>query len=955
MKSIRLWGVRQNNLKDIQVEIPIGKTIVICGPSGSGKSSLAFQTLYAEGQRRFVESMSNYTKQFLAKAPKPDLEGVNFIPPAIALEQKNSVRSSRSTVGTTTEILDHLRVLFEKLAVVKCPDHQETVQRFDPQSAAKKALDVFEGKRGFVLVPVDEKNRLLMGKELLQWLLQSGIARIFVPTRPATKSKSRVKTKPAVQLKNSMLIGNEGEVIDIGPTTKEKDIPKHIFYLVVDRVVFNPGSESRLRDSLETAYQLFSQINSALDGSRAYVQTTDNEILKFSSRLECPVCDYHPPHMSVGLFSFNSPVGACPTCKGFGNILDIDLNKIIPNPLKSIQEGAILPIEMPSGRTDKRELFKYCRNKKISLTKSWSDLPEEHRRLLVDGDSDFYGIRGIFDYLETKKYKMHVRVFLSRFKSGVECPSCKGSRLRPEANSAHFLGKSIHDFTKMTIKELHQFLEEVRLSPSDALVADEPLRQLKSRLHFLVTVGVGYLRLNRETKTLSGGEYQRLSLANQIGVGLSQSLYVLDEPTVGLHPRDNFRLIEILKALKDLGNTVVIVEHDHDVIDQSDYVIEMGPESGLRGGQVIFNGPREDFYNFAESVTAPYLKSNRKWTPTVERRSKGSEDRLEILGCRGHNLKGIDLALPLQRLIGVTGVSGSGKSTLISKTLYPAMAQRLGISSDSPLEFDQIRGFEKIKNLCLIDQSSIGKTSRSNPVTYLKVYDHIRQLFSETQTAKALALTPGHFSLNVDGGRCPVCKGTGTIEIDMMFMDDVVMECEECHGKKFLPHILEVTYKGKSIFDVLNLTVSEAIDFFISEPQIRKNLMVLKEVGLDYIRLGQRANSLSGGESQRLKIAKELNQSQVKGTLYVLDEPTTGLHFREVHMLTQVLHQLVENGATVIVIEHNFDLISQCDHLIEIGPEAGEQGGELVFAGPPSEMIHNPKTITGNYLKDYLM
>lgn len=948
MKFIHLWGVNQNNLKNIEVKIPLGQLTVICGPSGSGKSSLAFETLFAEGQRRFIESMSNYTKQFLAKAPKPDIEGVSQIPPAIALEQKNSVKSSRSIVGTTTEILDYLRVIYEKMAIATCPDHHHPVRKLAPTEATELALTHLNGQRGYVLVPVDKSKRFFQSKDLAQAVAEDSILRIYVPN-----SKKPVETSA-----DSILMKVEmGEIIDVTPALLKKGLPKGTFFLVLDRISFNQDSRARLNDSIEQAYSRYQKYNQSALSRRAFLLTTEGHLLKLTDSIECPVCDFAPPPLRASLFSFNSPLGACPTCKGFGNVMSLDVKKIVPNDEFSISQGALQPIEMPSASADKRELLKYCRKAKINLTTPWKDLPSEQQKALLEGDEDFYGIKGVFDYLETKKYKMHVRVYLSRFKSPFVCSTCNGTRLRPELASIFFKGKTIHQLTQMTVEDLADFFKKVDLSQSEQEIVEEPLRQISNRLKFLCDVGVGYLTINRETRTLSGGEYQRLMLANQLGVGLSQSLYVLDEPTVGLHPRDNDRLIKILIGLKDLGNTVVIVEHDHDVIRASEHIIEMGPGSGFRGGEVIFSGPTDSFYSSEQSVTAPYLKENKKWVPTLERRPTDLESYkyiLEMDGCSGNNLKNLHVKIPLHRLVVVTGVSGSGKSTLVTGTLFPAIAKKLKLDfDDQPMPFKGLYGVDHIKNAVLVDQSPIGRSSRSNPVTYLKVYDHIRDLMADTLDAKARAMTAGTFSLNVDGGRCPDCKGVGFLEIDMMFMDNIIMTCETCQGKKFKNEVLSVKYQRKNIFEILSLTVDEALDFFVASPVIRKPLMLLKEVGLDYIQLGQSASTLSGGESQRLKIAKELSIVKQRNTLYVLDEPTTGLHFREVDMLLKVLHKLVESGASVIVVEHNLDVINSADYILDIGPEAGKRGGKILFAGTPESLMNDKKSSTAQYLREY--
>lgn len=956
MKDIHLWGVKQNNLKNIEVKIPVGSMTVICGPSGSGKSSLAFETLFAEGQRRFIESMSNYARQFLNKAPKPDIEGINNIPPAISIEQKNSVKSSRSTVGTTTEIIDYLRLLYEKIGKSYCPIHHCPTEKESITEATDKVIKSFAGKRGYILVEISADGRVAEGKKLHSLLLQDGYLRIYLPKtseEKSSKKKTGKKTTPG-----GVILDEMGAVVEIGDAAAiKKGLPKETFFLVIDRMSFNDDERGRIADSLTQAYEASIKYNTHLITRRATILTTEAQRLQVSEEASCPVCGYTPPLLSSRLFSFNSPIGACPTCKGFGNILDIDEEKVIPNPSLSLSQGALSPFSMPSSAHEKKQLLSYCKKAKIDTHTPWSELPKSQRDVIWNGTKEFFGVRGLFEYLDQIKYKMHVRVFISRFRSPFQCPTCKGARLRSEAGHVLIENSNINDLSAMTIEELNQFFLKLRLSPYQQDVAGEVLKQIRSRLEFLLRVGVHYLSLSRETRTLSGGEYQRLILANQLGMGLSQALYVLDEPTVGLHPRDNDRLISILKDLRDLGNTLVIVEHDHDVIKASEYIIEMGPGSGYLGGEVVYSGPTVDFYSYTKSNTVPYLKTTKHPNALRVIRPVDIESykiKLELKGARGHNLKNLDVTIPLNRLVAVTGVSGSGKSTLISKTLYPALARALDLEYLPAQDYAGLEGVEHIKNVLLIDQSPIGKSARSSPVTYLKAFDAIRTIMASTQEAQTRGYTPGTFSLNVDGGRCPACKGTGFEEIDMMFMDNVVIPCDVCDGKKYRPEILEIKYKDKNVSEILAMTVNEAMNFFVAHPNIRKPLSVLKEVGLDYLQLGQPANSLSGGESQRLKIAKELSQVNQKSTLYILDEPTTGLHFREVDLLMKVLNKLIETGGSVVVVEHNLDVIRGSDYIIDLGPEAGHKGGYIVAQGTPDEIIGAKKSLTGQYLKRYI-
>lgn len=950
-KSIRAWGVRQNNLKGVEIDVPIGSFTVVCGPSGSGKSSLAFETLYAEGQRRYIESLSSYSRQFLAKAPKPDLEGIENIPPAISLEQKNSVKTSRSTVGTTTELIDYMRLLFEKIGHAFCPTHQTALEIDSPSSASRKVLKNFNGERGYIFVRVPADGRVVNGKKLLELLKKEGFRRLHLPKRNSDKYKwAEGQTYAQVEL---------GDIVDLDESgLAKKGVPKSDFDLVIDRLVFTDAEQGRLADSLAQAFGASMKYSKSVRAPQAEVMTVDGRRLLVSEENSCSVCGFRFPAISSALFSFNSPVGACGTCNGFGNILDLDPAKVVPNPNLSLNKGAVSPFAMPSAASDRKLLRAFCKKMKINMDQAWEDLPEKQRNMVWNGTEDFYGVKGLFEYLDTKKYKMHVRVFISRFKSPFVCPTCKGTRLKPEALQVLIRGKSIADLSHMTLADLYAFVQTVDLSEHEAEICAEPLRQLRERLRFLNDVGVGYLTVDRPTRTLSGGEFQRLQLANQLGMGLSQTLYVLDEPTVGLHPRDTDRLIGVLKRLRELGNTLVVVEHDHDVIRNANHVIEMGPGSGHLGGEVIFEGESTDFFNSDKSVTAAYLRPSSKWVPLHEPRPVDISVYKHVLsfkGCKGHNLKNVDIDIPLNRLVTVTGVSGSGKSTLVTKTIYPTVARHLGIEYIPSMPFKSVKGLEQIKAVVLIDQGAIGKTARSNPLTYLKIFDSIRTIMAQTPEAKNRGYNAGTFSLNVDGGRCPVCKGLGVELVDMLFMDDIEIKCDACDGKRYRPEILEVTYKNKNIDEILKMTVSEAMDFFVAHPNVRRPLSVLKEVGLDYLQLGQSANTLSGGESQRMKLARELAGSHQKQTLYILDEPTTGLHFREVNLLLKVLNRLVDAGSTVLLVEHNLEVIKQSDYVIDLGPEAGAGGGQILAEGTPEQLMKKAlKSHTGKYLKAYI-
>jgi excinuclease ABC subunit A len=951
MKSIHAWGINQNNLKGVEVDIPLGSFTVICGPSGSGKSSLAFETLYAEGQRRYIESLSSYARQFLNKAPKPDLEGIENIPPAISIEQKNSVKGSRSTVGTTTELVDYMRLLFEKIGKAFCPDHNTPLLVDSPTSATDRAVEQFKGERGYILVRVPDTDRLLNDKKLFAALKAEGYRRIYVGKRNPGKivwNKGEVFAKVSV-----------GEVMDLDdPIFVKKGMPKSEFYIVIDRLAFSEEDKSRIVDSMAQAFAASMKFSKAFLFPQAEVLLLDGRRMLFSEEHSCSVCAYKFPPITSAMFSFNSPVGACPDCNGFGNILTLDPDKIVANPRLTLNQGAIAPFAMPSAAEDRRMLRAFCKKMKIPMDVSWNELTEKQQQLVWKGNDDFYGVTGLFEYLDTKKYKMHVRVFISRFKSPFMCPTCKGARLKPEALKVLIRGKSVGDLGAMTIEDLYAFVRDIELTEYEATVCEEPLRQLRERLRYLNDVGVGYLTVDRPTKTLSGGEFQRLQLANQLGMGLSQTLYVLDEPTVGLHPRDTDRLIEVLKRLRELGNTLVVVEHDPDVIRNATHVIEMGPGSGHLGGEVIFTGLSDQFLTAPGSLTAGYMRAGENWTPDRDPRPVDIEEFKYVLsfkGCNGHNLKNVDISIPLNRLVTVTGVSGSGKSTLVTKTIYPAVARHLGVEFLPGMPYKSVKGLEQIKGVVMIDQGAIGKTARSNPLTYLKVFDSIRSIMAGSAEAKARGYNAGTFSLNVDGGRCAVCKGLGYEMVDMLFMDDIEIKCDACDGKRYRPEILEVKYKHKNMAEILAMTVSEAMEFFVAYPNVRRPLSVLKEVGLDYLQLGQSANTLSGGESQRMKLARELASASQQRSLYILDEPTTGLHFREVHLLLKVLNRLVEAGSTVLLVEHNLEIIKHSDYVIDIGPEAGHKGGEILARGTPADIMKHAKTShTGKYLKAYV-
>ncbi len=961
MKSIHLVGVRQNNLQSINVSIPLGSFTTICGPSGSGKSSLAFETLYAEGQRRYIESLSNYSKQFLNKAPKPDVEFIENIPPAISIEQKNGVRSSRSTVGTTTEVLDYLRLLYEKVGVAHCPHHEVALCKDSPTSAAQRVLHIFGEKRGYILAPVLAKGRFLQGKKLLAQLVNDGFMRLLIPKRTIVNKSSNISSKKSSTqggaLEQIFWVQEKlGDIVELEVfKSGQKSLPKKDFYIVMDRLGFSDSS--RLIDSLSQAFSTSLKYNKEPHCAQAKVLTTEGWAIRFDERYSCSICDYSFPEIDSRLFSFNSPIGACEKCKGFGNLLEIDPQKVIPNQELSLTQGALKPFSMPSAYKDYLSLIQFCNSHKIDISEPWGKLSQKAQDFLWSGHEKFLGVMGLFHKLEKKKYKMHVRVFLARYKSPFPCESCEGTRLKVEARQVLVGGKSIAEITSMSIEDLYEFIMSLHLTKEQKTICQEVYRQMISRLQFLNQVGLGYITLNRPTSTLSGGEYQRIMLSNQLGMELSQTLYVLDEPTIGLHPRDNTRLIHILHELQELGNTLVVVEHDQDVIQNSSHIIEMGPGSGHLGGKVIFSGKKQDFYKAKESNTVEYLitkKGQRGLLSTRPTEIKDYNYTLDIKGCQGNNLQNIDLSTPLHRFVTVTGVSGSGKSSLISQTLYPALAKELKVDYKKSLPYMSIHGFQHLNHVLFIDQSPISTSARSQPATYLKVFDAIRSIMARTDEACRRGYTASTFSLNTEKGRCPVCKGLGFEVIDMVFMDDLQIICEACGGSKYRDEVLEIVYNKKNINDILSMTVSEAMVFFISHPSIRKGLSILKEVGLDYIQLGQPSSTLSGGESQRLKIAREFNSTQQKGTLYILDEPTTGLHFREIELLIKVLNRLIEGGGSVLVIEHNLELIRHSDYIIDIGPEAGQKGGQIIAQGSPDKIMKCRQSHTGQYLLNYV-
>ena len=933
MKYIEIKNGSQNNLKNISVDIPLGKMTVICGLSGSGKSSLAFETLYAEGQRRYLENLSNYVKQYVSRQAKPQVERIENLPPALALEQKNTIRSSRSWVATASGLSDHLRLLFEKLGTPFCKDHDIPLKGFSPLSAADFLIERHQKERAFISVPVRREN-LKSEQEFLKLLKKQGFSRLLVARGKSLDFSS----------------------LEIQQLDRLKTLPKKDFFILIDRLVIEKKEKSRLVDSLEQAFKVFSfQEEAFLSG--AAVVPEQGEMKWFSKEKKCPQCQNHfSLELTASLFSFNSPLGACSACKGSGARLEIDEKKVIPNPKLSLEQGAVFPFTMPSAWSWEDKLKNFCKQQDIPWKKPWCNLSLYQRRQIWEGRDSWPGIKGYFKFMEGQKYKMPVRVLLSRFRSIISCSVCQGMRLRPETQAVFLKERSFNEYMQMSLKELGGFFDKNPFSETERESYKEIIERLQQKIKTLKFLGLSYLHLNRPVSTLSGGEYQRLNLSNQLNKAFSQMLYVLDEPSVGLHPRDTHCMLEALKKLKNLGNTLVVVEHDRDIIESGDFIVEMGPGSGHKGGQVIWSGTLPEFKKSNKSNTSKWLNGTIKTKTRAFRPVDKNNYKffLNIKGCSGHNLKKTNLKLPLNRLVVVTGVSGSGKSSLISQTLYPALQRELKNEENAdPLKYDSLSGQEFLKDVLLLSQKDLKRSVRSSPASYVGIYNLIRFLFATEPLALKKSFSASYFSLNVDKGRCQLCKGLGFQEIDMVFMDPISIVCEECQGKRFQKEVLEVKYRGKNIFEVLNLTVKEAQKFFESQGPVLKGLTALTEVGLSYLALGQSLSSLSGGERQRLKLAQELMDSAQRKTLYILDEPTKGLHFKEIQTLLKILQRLVDTGGSVLVIEHNLDIIKAADYIIDVGPEGGEKGGKIVAEGPPDIFVKSKKSHTARYLIKY--
>jgi excinuclease ABC subunit A len=937
-EKIVVRGARQHNLKNLDLEIPRRAFVVFTGPSGSGKSSLAFDTIYAEGQRRYVESLSTYAKQFLERMEKPDVDRVEGISPAVAIEQRNPTKTSRSTVGTATEVYDYLRLLWARVGRTYCPGHPgepcgREVKPDSVQSATDAVLALPERTRVMVCFPLPRSARLTHAL-VVENLRALGFVRVL----------------------------SDGAEIHLDDLPAGADLTAAAELLVVvDRVRVDAEERQRLADSLHTAF---------VEGEgEAVVVPVDLPRLRFSERFHCPE---HPEIVfatpSPQLFSFNNPYGSCPECTGFGAVLRYDPALIVPNTARTLGEGAVDPWDKPRYETRRQKLAEFARKQGVSLDEPWALLPADFQREVLHGTRGFQGVLPFLTALEEKRYKQYIRVFLRQYQSAQDCPTCGGSKLREEALRIRVAGLSIAAVARLPVRELQEWVETLDSGAGDAdgavltsmerQIAASILKELIARVGFLCDVGLGYLTLDRQMRTLSGGEAQRISLSNALGSSLMDTLYVLDEPTIGLHPSDNERLLRLLLRLRETGNTVLVVEHDPDAMRVADHLVELGPGSGERGGEVVFQGPLSEMLN-SGTLTGRYLSGEER-IAVPERRRAVDGPRLALAGATEHNLRGVDVEIPLRALTVVTGVSGSGKSTLVHDVLYRALERELSGGDTTAKRhlgetvgaFDSLTGAGRLREVVLVDQSPIGRSPRSNPVTYIKAYDEVRRIFAALAESRRRGYTAGFFSFNVAGGRCEACKGEGQVQVEMVFMADVFVPCEHCGGRRFRPEVLEVTYRGKSIADVLEMTVDEAIRFFLHEDRLGEALWHLQQVGLGYLRLGQPAPTLSGGEAQRIKIARELalGARRSGNKLYILDEPTTGLHLDDIRKLLQVLGDLVDAGHTVLLIEHNLDVIKTADWVIDLGPGAGPDGGRVVVMGSPEAVAEHPESLTGRYL-----
>jgi excinuclease ABC subunit A len=922
-RKIIIKGAKEHNLKNVSFEIPRNKLVVFTGVSGSGKSSLVFDTIYAEGQRRYVESLSAYARQFLERMNKPDVDFIQGISPAVAIEQKTGARNTRSTVGTTTEVYDYLRLLFARIGKTICFQCGNEVKKATTSTVSDWIEEQPEGTKFYLSFPIHEHEGKT-AKQEIEHLKKRGFFRVFL---------------------NGKLIDlNQDEVV-----LKKKNVIR----VVIER--FKSSRENireRLSDAIEVTFREGENrlviINAETGGEK-----------EFNKFYECCGIRYEEPEPRF--FSFNNPFGACPVCQGFSKIIGVDMNLVVPNPNLSIMDGAIAPFRTPKYTIHLRDIVQSAKKFGIPLNIPFRELTPEQVVLLQKGFGDYIGIDKFFEQLESKTYKMHIRVLLSRYRGYTTCSACKGSRLRREALQVKINSKSIADVVKMPVEQSLKFFKELQLSDYERNVGERVLKEIIKRLTFLDNVGIGYLTLDRLSSTLSGGETQRINLATSLGSSLVGTLYVLDEPSIGLHPRDNTKLINILKNLRDIGNTVLVVEHDPEMMKEADILIDMGPKAGSNGGEIIAMGTYDEVLQNKKSLTGQYLSGNKK-IPVPLTRITGKTRSITISGARENNLKDIDVEIPLNKFVVITGVSGSGKSTLVHDILYGGIAKNLGMAPSKVGNYDDIQGIENIDDIEIVDQSPIGKTPRSNPISYIKAFELIRELFASTHQARARGYKPGYFSFNVPGGRCETCQGDGFIKVEMQFLADIYLECEDCKGTRFKKEVREITYRGKNLVEVLDMTVDEALNFFNKKnghpdnnEKIVKYLQILSDVGLGYIKLGQPSNTLSGGEAQRIKLASHLTaQNERKHTLFIFDEPTTGLHFDDITKLLNCFNMLIERNNSVVIIEHNLDVIKCADHIIDMGPEAGERGGEIVTAGTPEEIAMHENSWTGKYLGSYL-
>ncbi len=915
--SLIVRGARVNNLKNISLELPHDSLIVITGVSGSGKSSLAFDTIYAEGQRRYVESLSAYARQFLERMNKPDVDFIQGIAPAIAIEQKTIARNPRSTVGTTTEIYDYFRLLYARIGKTFCRNDGEFVQRDSVRTVIDYCRSLSDGAKLYVMFPMHQHEGHTMDEEL-ENLRKQGFIRVVI----------------------------SGEIVNL-EEMPAIDAAKQDVFVLVDRIVWRgDGDVSRFTDSLETAFV-------EGDGRMRLYMLESGEYRDFTTRYACSLCDTAYMEPEPQLFSFNSPAGACPVCQGFGRTTGIDPNLVIPNPKKTLSEGAVQPWTTPKHSKHQRDMLKSAAAAGLRTNEPYCSLSEEEQRIVWQGSKGFLGIRGFFDMVESKNYKMHYRILMARYRGYTTCEACGGSRLQPDALAVRVAGRTLGELSRMPVERLTGFFESAEFTDFEMEIAERLLTEIRKRLRILQDIGLGYLTLDRLSHTLSGGESQRINIASSLGSSLTGTLYVLDEPTIGLHPRDNTRLISILQSLRDAGNTVIVVEHDAEMMMVADRIVDIGPAAGELGGNIVANGSPAAVKKVRESLTGQYLAGKLKIP--VPRTRRKAKTQLLVLDARQNNLRGFDVNIPLGVFTCVTGVSGSGKSTLVHDIIYAGLKKELeGAYEDEIGSFTGFSGSKRIKHVEMVDQSPIGRTPRSNPVTYLKAFDAIRDIFAATTAAKLRGHGPGAFSFNVPGGRCDVCEGDGVIKVEMQFMADLYLECEACKGSRYKREILDIRYNGKNIVDVLRMTVTEALGFFAHVPRIANKLQVLDDVGLGYMRLGQSATTLSGGEAQRLKLALHLSTKDDGHTLFIFDEPTTGLHVHDIGKLLRCFTALIDAGHSVLIIEHNLDVIKCADWIVDLGPEGGERGGAVVAQGTPEQIAKAKNSYTGQFLSRIL-